>query len=53
MPTDKKLAAALQPLIDVIDVKEMREANLRAAGGDVLTGAVAKWLWGQVGKKMK
>ena len=50
---DKKLAAALQPLIDAIDVKEMREANLRAAGGDVLTGAVAKWLWEQVSKKMK
>ena len=44
---DKKLAAALQPLIGAIDVKEMREANLRAAGGDVLPGAVAKWLWGR------
>ena len=48
---DKKLIAALQPLIGAIDVKEMRAANLRAAGGDVLPGAVAKWLWGRIGKK--
>ena len=48
---DKKLAAALQPLIGAIDVKEIRAANLRAAGGDVLPSDVAKWLWQKVEKK--
>ena len=48
---DKKLVAALSPLIDAINVKEMREANLRAAGGDVLPAEVAKWLWARIGKK--
>ena len=48
---DEKLAAALQPLIGAIDVETMREANLRASGGDVLPGAVARWLWGEIGKK--
>ena len=48
---DKKLIAALQPLIGAIDVKTMREANLRAAGGDVLPGEVAKWLWEKIEKK--
>jgi osmoprotectant transport system permease protein len=48
---DKKLAAALKPLIGAINVKTMSEANLRAAGGDVLPGAVAKWLWGKIEKK--
>jgi osmoprotectant transport system substrate-binding protein/osmoprotectant transport system permease protein len=48
---DQKLIAALKPLIGAIDVKEMREANLRAAGGDVLPSEVAKWLWGKIGKK--
>jgi osmoprotectant transport system permease protein len=47
---DKKLASALKPLIGTISVKTMREANLRAAGGDVLPDAVAKWLWGQIRK---
>jgi osmoprotectant transport system permease protein len=48
---DGKLAAALQPLIGAIDVATMREANLRAAGGDVLPDAVAKWLWGRIQAK--
>jgi len=48
---DAKLAAALKPLIGAIDVKEMRDANLRAAGGDVLPAQVAKWLWGRIGNK--
>jgi osmoprotectant transport system substrate-binding protein/osmoprotectant transport system permease protein len=48
---NKKLASALKPLIGAISVKTMREANLRAAGGDVLPDAVAKWLWEQIGKK--
>ena len=48
---DRKLAAALKPLISAIDVATMREANLRAAGGDVLPDAVAKWLWEEIQKK--
>ncbi len=48
---DKKLIRALTPLIGAIDVKTMREANLRAAGGDALPDTVAKWLWGQIAKK--
>ena len=48
---DKKLAAALTPLIGAINVATMREANLRAAGGDVLPGEVAKWLWKKIQKK--
>jgi osmoprotectant transport system permease protein len=48
---DKKLASALKPLIGAISVKTMRETNLRAAGGDVLPDAVAKWLWEQIRKK--
>ena len=43
-----RVLAALQPLVGAIDVKLMREANLRAAGGDVLPDAVARWLWEQI-----
>jgi len=39
------------PLSIAIDVKTMRDANLRAAGGDVLPDAVATWLWEQIEKK--
>ncbi len=46
---DRKLIGALKPLVGAINVKIMREANLRAAGGDVLPDAVAKWLWEQIG----
>ena len=35
---DRKLAAALKPLIGAIDVATMQEANLRAAGGDACRG---------------
>jgi osmoprotectant transport system permease protein len=51
--SDEKLKAALQPLIGRIDIAAMREANLRAAGGDGQSSpdAVAKWLWEKVGKK--
>jgi osmoprotectant transport system permease protein len=45
---DGKLAAALKPLLGAIDVNTMQEANLQAAGGDVLPDAVAKWLWQQI-----
>jgi osmoprotectant transport system substrate-binding protein/osmoprotectant transport system permease protein len=50
---DGKLIAALTPLIGAIDVAIMREANLRAAGGDVLPAAVARWLWGRIRKEEK
>jgi osmoprotectant transport system permease protein len=41
------LREALQPLIGRIDIAAMREANLRAAGGDsnASPDAVARWLW--------
>jgi osmoprotectant transport system substrate-binding protein/osmoprotectant transport system permease protein len=45
---DGKLIAALQPLVGAIDVATMREANLRASGGDVLPGAVATWMWDHI-----
>jgi osmoprotectant transport system substrate-binding protein/osmoprotectant transport system permease protein len=50
---DSKLTAALKPLIGAIDAKTMQEANLRAASGDVLPDAVAKWLWGEIRKEEK
>jgi len=48
---DEKLADALKPLIGAIDVETMREANLRASGGDVLPSEVARWLWGEIKKR--
>lgn len=48
---DTKLAAALAPLIGAIDVATMREANLRASAGDVLPGAVARWLSNEIARK--
>lgn len=50
---DERLKAALQPLLGRIDIATMREANLRAAGGDGASSpeAVARWLWEKVGKK--
>jgi osmoprotectant transport system permease protein len=47
---DAALIDALRPLIGAIDVKLMRAANLRAAGGkDAATPeAAARWLWDQV-----
>ena len=50
---DVALIAALQPLIGAVPVELMRAANLRAAGGDADASAreVAKWLWGQIGKR--
>ena len=48
---DQPLRAALQPLLGKIDIATMREANLRAAGGDGASSpdAVARWLWDKVG----
>src|SRR3984885_3841114 len=50
---DQALQAALQPLLGHIDISDMREANLRAAGGDGASSpdAVARWLWEKIGKK--
>jgi osmoprotectant transport system permease protein len=50
---DAALIAALKPLIGAIDVKTMREANLRAASGGAAASppVVAKWMWGEIGKK--
>jgi osmoprotectant transport system permease protein len=48
---DRKLVDALKPLVGAIDVRDMRAANLRASGGDVLPSAVAMWLWQKIEKK--
>jgi osmoprotectant transport system permease protein len=49
---DTALREALQPLLGRINIATMREANLRAAGGDGASSpdAVARWLWEKVGK---
>jgi osmoprotectant transport system permease protein len=51
--SDRELQAALQPLLGRIDIATMREANLRAAGGDGASSpdAVARWLWGKIGER--
>ena len=50
---DAKLREALQPLLGRIDIAAMREANLRAAGGDSASSpdAVARWLWDSRARK--
>jgi osmoprotectant transport system permease protein len=47
---DQALRSALQPLLGHIDIAAMREANLRAAGGDGASSpdAVARWLWDKI-----
>jgi osmoprotectant transport system permease protein len=47
------LRDALQPLLGKIDIAAMREANLRAAGGDGASSpdAVARWLWDKISKR--
>ena len=47
---DQALRAALKPLVGRIDIATMREANLRAAGGDgnASPEAVARWLWEKI-----
>jgi osmoprotectant transport system substrate-binding protein/osmoprotectant transport system permease protein len=47
---DQGLRQALQPLIGHIGIAAMREANLRAAGGDgnASPDAVARWLWEKI-----
>ena len=51
--SDPALRSALAPLLDRIDISDMREANLRAAGGDGASSpdAVARWLWEKIGKR--
>ena len=48
---DEALQAALRPLLGKIDITTMREANLRASGGDAAASpdAVARWLWQRIG----
>jgi osmoprotectant transport system permease protein len=50
---DPALQTALAPLLGHIDISAMREANLRAAGGDGASSpdAVARWLWEKIGKR--
>src|ERR1700731_3504818 len=50
---DQALRAALSPLLGQIDIAAMREANLRAAGGNGVSSpeAVARWLWEKIGKR--
>jgi osmoprotectant transport system permease protein len=50
---DQALQTAVAPLLGHIDIAAMREANLRAAGGDSASSpnAVARWLWEKIGKK--
>jgi osmoprotectant transport system permease protein len=50
---DPALRGALQPLLGKIDITTMREANLRAAGGDGASSpsAVARWLWQKIGTR--
>jgi osmoprotectant transport system permease protein len=49
---DLALRAAISPLLGRIDIAAMREANLRAAGGDDVSSpdAVARWLWEKIAK---
>jgi len=51
--SDQALLKALQPLLGKIDIDAMREANLRAAGGDGASSpdAVARWLWEKIGNR--
>jgi osmoprotectant transport system permease protein len=50
---DQALQAALQPLLGKIDIAAMREANLRAAGGDGPSSpdTVARWLWERIARR--
>jgi len=49
---DAALRDALRPLLGKIDIATMRQANLRAAGGDGASSpdAVARWLWDRIAR---
>jgi osmoprotectant transport system permease protein len=51
--SDQALRSTLQPLLGKIEISAMREANLRAAGGDGASSpdAVARWLWEKIEKR--
>jgi glycine betaine/choline ABC-type transport system substrate-binding protein/ABC-type proline/glycine betaine transport system permease subunit len=44
---NQRLRDALAPLLGRIDIAAMRQANLRASGGDT-PEAVARWLWDKI-----
>ncbi|MGY4403651.1 glycine betaine/choline ABC-type transport system substrate-binding protein [Bradyrhizobium sp. USDA 3315] len=48
---DAALQAALKPLLGLIEIATMREANLRASGSNANSSpaAVARWLWQRIG----
>ena len=50
---DQALQAAIKTLLGRIDIATMREANLRAAGGNDTSSpdAVARWLWEKIGTR--
>jgi osmoprotectant transport system permease protein len=50
---DSALLSTLRPLLGRIDIAAMREANLRAAGGNDASSpaAVARWLWDKTAKR--
>ena len=46
------LLSALQPLVDAIDVRMMREAIIRSSGDrNASPGEAARWLWNEIQKK--
>jgi len=48
---DRVLIEALRPLVGAIDVKLMREANLRATSSGASPEEVARWLWEEIGRR--
>ena len=51
---DAALIAALRPLIGTIDVRTMREANLRSIQGSAASPeTAARWLWSEIEKREK
>ena len=50
---DRALRDALRPLVDAIDVGQMRDANLRAtrSDGGASPDAVARWMWREITRK--
>jgi osmoprotectant transport system substrate-binding protein/osmoprotectant transport system permease protein len=52
---DQALREALDPLLGHINIAAMREANLRAAGGDgnASPDHVARWLWEKINSEKK